>query len=189
VRGDPRRAYQDSGHGFRTNGACRGLVFEQCSFQNNGGYGVQLGGRDIDALAFLRCKITGNGLAAVIGPHSYSALELIDCAVCRNKTDQLPTAKPFAGAAPTADFVLPAEIHAGQPAVFRCTSHAAAGTITERLWDFGDGIPEVTAEPTHTFDRPGSYRVTLIMWDGQDRGGRAEKMVQVLPSKRHPQRH
>ena len=28
VRGDPRAAYKDSGHGFRTNGSCRGLVLE-----------------------------------------------------------------------------------------------------------------------------------------------------------------
>jgi hypothetical protein len=178
VRGDPRAAYKDSGHGFRTNGACRGLVFEQCSFQNNGGHGVQLGGRDIDALTFLRCKISGNRLAAVTGPHAYSFLQLTDCTVQGNKSDQLPAAKPFAAPAPTSDFVLPAEILAGQPAVFHCTSHAAAGKISQRLWDFGHGIPEVTAEPKHTFDRPGVYRVTLIVWDAAGQGGRAEKMVQ-----------
>jgi hypothetical protein len=108
-------------------------------------------------------------------------LEFTGCTAQRNKSDRLPAAKPFAGPAPVVDFVLPAEIHAGQPAVFRCASHAAAGKISERLWDFGHGIPEVTAEPKHTFDRPGSYRVTLIVWDGQDRGGRVEKAVRVLP--------
>ena len=56
VRGDPRAPYpKDSGHGFRTNGNCRRLVFEDCTFRNNGGYGVQFGGRDVDALDFLRC--------------------------------------------------------------------------------------------------------------------------------------
>ena len=66
VRGHAKAAYpQDSGHGFRTNGACRGLVFEDCRFRNNGGYGVQLGGRGVDALDFFRSAITGNGLAAV----------------------------------------------------------------------------------------------------------------------------
>jgi hypothetical protein len=181
IRGDPRAHYKDSGHGFRTNGNCHGFVFEECVFADNGGYGVQLGGRDVDALTLLRCKITANGLGAVVGPHAYSALQMIDCTVQGNKSDQLPAAKPFAGAAPTADFVLPTEIRAGQPTVFRCTSHAAAGKIGERLWDFGDGIPEVTAEPKHAFDRPGSYRVTLIVWDDAGRGGRAEKTVRVLP--------
>jgi hypothetical protein len=82
--------------------------------------------------------------------------------------------------APTSDFILPAEIHAGQPAVFRCISHTATGKITEWLWDFGDGIPEMAAEPRHTFDRPGSYRGTLIVWDAIGLGGRAAKTVRVL---------
>ena len=181
MRGDPRAAYKDSGHGFRTNGACRGLAFEQCSFQNNAGHGIQLGGRDVDGLDFFRCAIAGNALGAVTGPHAYNALQLVDCTVQGNKSDQLPAAKPFAQPAPTADFAPPAEIRAGQPAVFRNTSHAASGGISEQLWDFGDGIPEVTAEARHTFGRPGAYRVTLIAWDNQDRGGRAERTVQVLP--------
>ena len=43
VRGDAKARYPgDSGHGFRTNGACRGLVFEDCIFRGNGGYGVQV---------------------------------------------------------------------------------------------------------------------------------------------------
>ena len=55
-----------------------------------------------------------------------------------------------------------------------------AEKINERLWDFGDGIPEVAAEPQHTLDRSGSYRVTLIVWDAAGRGGRVEETVQVL---------
>ena len=162
VRGDPRTPYKDSGHGFRTNGACRGLVFEHCSFQNNGGDGLQLGGRDVDALDFVRSAITGNSLAAVVGPHAYSALQLSDCTVQGNKSDQLPAAKPFASAAPTADFVLPAEIHAGQPAVFRSTSRATSGRISEQLWDFGDGIPEVTAMATIGHDEDHNHDTSSL---------------------------
>jgi PKD repeat protein len=105
------------------------------------------------------------------------------------KSDRLSEAKPFAGAAPTADFVPPADIHAGQPAVVRCTSHAVAGKTSQWLWDFGDGIPEVTAQSQHMFDKPGNYRVTLIVLNKRGRGGRAEKMAQVLPSNRPPLRH
>ena len=69
VRGHAKALYpQDSGHGFRTNGSCRGLVFEDCLFRGNGGYGVQLGGGDVDALDFLRATIAGSGQAAVAGP-------------------------------------------------------------------------------------------------------------------------
>ena len=96
VRGHAKAAYpQDSGHGFRTNGACRGLVFEDCSFRNNGGYGVQLGGQGVDALDFFRSAITGNRLAAVSGPSQYTALVFRDCKVEGNQDNRLPPAKPF----------------------------------------------------------------------------------------------
>lgn len=183
VRGDPHARYpRDSGHGFRTNGGCQGLVFEDCAFRSNGGYGVQLGGRDVDGLTFLRCAIKGNGLAAVTGPSAYTALEFRDCQVEGNGSDRLPEAKAFPGAAPVADFRVPAAVRAGKPAQFRCTSRAASGAIVERLWDFGHGIPETASAPMHTFDRPGKYRVTLIVWDGASRGARAEKTVEVLPA-------
>ena len=184
TRGDQRVGYpKDSGYGFRTNGHCRGLVFEDCVFADNGGYGVQLGGPDVDALTFLRCKITGNGMAAVIGPKQYSGLEFLGCTVQGNRSDRLPEARPFGGPAPKADFVVPGEIRVGQPASFRCASSAAVGQITDRLWDFGHGIPEVLAEVKHTFDRPGAHRATLIVWDAAGRGSRLEKMVHVLPSR------
>ncbi|MHB1035725.1 MAG: right-handed parallel beta-helix repeat-containing protein [Pirellulales bacterium] len=183
IRGHAKAIYPgDSGHGFRTNGACRGLVFEDCAFRNNGGYGVQLGGANVDCLDFLRSAITGNAQAAVVGPGKYTALEFNECKVERNKSDQLPAAKPFLGLAPVVDFRSPESIRAAQPAAFQCTSRAS-GDIADRLWDFGEGIPEVTAQPKHTFAQPGKYRVTLIVWDKNGRGGRAEKMVEVLRAK------
>ena len=180
VRGHPKARYpQDSGHGFRTNGACRGLVFEECLFRANGGYGVQLGGRDVDALDFLRSTVAGSGLAAVSGPAQYTALEFHDCKVEGNQGDRLPAARPFPGPPPVADFRLPESIRAGTAVQFQCRSHASGG-IDERLWDFGDGIPEVTARPRHTFAKPGKYRVTLVVWDKAGRGRRVEKTVEVL---------
>lgn len=184
VRGHPQARYpQDSGHGFRTNGACRGLVFEDCVFRNNGGYGVQLGGGDVDFLDFLRAAITGNGQAAVAGPSQYTALEFTGCRVEGNKDDRLPAARPFPGPPPVADFRLPAPIRAGEPAQFQCNSRAADGGIVARLWDFNDGIPEMTDRPQHTFAQPGKYRVTLVVWDKSGRGARAERIIQVLPRK------
>ena len=184
VRGHAKARYpQDSGHGFRTNGACRGLAFEDCAFRNNGGYGLQLGGKDVDAIRLVRSTIAGNGLAAVVGPAKYTALEFVECKVQGNKPDQLPPAKPFPGEPPTAALRAPETVRAGQPAAFQCLSTAPAGKIVERLWDFGHGIPEAAAAPRHTFERPGKYRVTLIVWDDAGRGSRADKIVDVLPGK------
>jgi PKD domain/Pectate lyase superfamily protein len=182
VRGDSRATYpQDSGHGFRTNGACRQMVWEDCAFRNNGGYGVQFGGRDVDEISLVRCAISGNQQVAVTGPSQYTALDFVDCQVQGNKSDQLPAVKPFAGPPPVADFRVPELVRAGQSVRFQCTSRAVQGTLAERLWDFSDGIPEVTDEPQHSFDQAGKYRVTLVVWDSAGRGGRAERTIEVLP--------
>ncbi len=165
VRGDPRAMYpNDSGNGFRTNGECRDLVFEECSIAKNGGCGVQLGGPNVDRLSFLRSAITGNAQAAVTRPDRYTALEFKDCTVRDNGNNRLPESKAFPHAPPAADFRFPEIVRAGEAAQFRCDSRAAMGEIAERLWDFGHGIPALTAAPEHTFERPGKYRVTLIVW-------------------------
>ena len=188
VRGDPRARYpQDSGHGFRTNGSCRGLAFERCAFRKNGGSGLQLGGADVDAIRLTRCAITDNKQAAVVGPSQYQALEFAGCQVSGNQDDRLPQTRPFPGPPPVADFQLPDVIRAGEPAHFECRSRATAGTgagaIVERLWDFGEGLPEMSAQPQHTFGQPGIYRVTLIVWDRTDQGSRVEKTIHVVPGK------
>jgi PKD repeat protein len=78
---------------------------------------------------------------------------------------------------------MPQVIRAGEVAQFECASKAGAGEIVEWLWDFNHGIPEVALNPRHTFDRPGKYRVTLIVWDAAGRGARSEKTIEVLPAK------
>ena len=180
------------------------MVFEDCTFRGNGGYGVQLGGRDVDRLTFLRSAITGNRLAAVTGPGEYTALQFIQCKVEGNGSNQLPEGKPAggtggppvpiestgkmpvppAGSSPAADFRMPEVVRAGEAAQFQCISRVSSGDpssagIVERLWDFGDGIPEVTQSPKHVFGQPGKYRVTLIVWDAAGRGGRSERWVEV----------
>lgn len=77
---------------------------------------------------------------------------------------------------------MPETIRAGTPARFECVSKAGAGEIVERLWDFNDGIAEVAPNPEHRFDRPGKYRVTLVVWDSAGRGARTEQTIEVRPA-------
>lgn len=39
------------------------------------------------------------------------------------------------------------------------------GSVREYLWDFGDGTVATGARATHTYEKPGSYRVTLTVQD------------------------
>ncbi|NOZ20497.1 MAG: PKD domain-containing protein [Planctomycetes bacterium] len=157
------------------------LVFEECDFSDNGKCGLQLGGPNVDQLSFVRCTIRNNKYAAVVGPRDYTALEWVDCTVEGNGKNDLPPAKPFPNPPPTASFDAPAEAQVGRPVTFVSTSRAARGKIAAVMWDFGDGIPVIEPCANHTYSKPGEYRVTLLAWDEQGRGARAEKVVRVAP--------
>ncbi|MBI2298662.1 MAG: right-handed parallel beta-helix repeat-containing protein [Armatimonadetes bacterium] len=180
VSGRAKMIYpQDGAHGLRTNGNCQGMVFEECEFDGNSRWGLQLGGGQIDQLDFRRCRIRNNQGAAVVGPGDATAHEWTDCTVEGNARNELPAAKPFAHAAPTAAWDGPVEAAAGRAVDFRSTAAAAAGKLVSWLWDFGDGPPESRAEVGHTFAQPGDYVVTLVVWDDSGRGARASRTLRV----------
>ena len=171
----------DEGNGFRTNGNVRHLVFEECKFSDNGKLGLQLGGPNVDSLCFVRCEIKNNKQGAVSGPHDYSHLEWVDCCVEGNGRDTLPPAKPFPTPPPTASFTVVASARVGNPVTFVSTAKVARGRIAAVMWDFGDGIPVIEPQASHTYNKPGDYRVTLLVWDEEGRGARKEKLVHVAP--------
>jgi hypothetical protein len=53
---------------------------------------------------------------------------------------------------------------------------------TQVLWDFDDGIPAQETEAQHIFSKPGTYRITLIVWDSANRAGRADMLVNITKS-------
>lgn len=44
----------------------------------------------------------------------------------------------------------------------------SVGTITSRVWSFGDGTSDTVQNPVHTFTTPGTYKVILTISDGVD---------------------
>lgn len=47
-------------------------------------------------------------------------------------------------------------------------SDCSAGRVATYLWDFGDGSQSEEPSPSHVFQRPGAYTVTLTIRDGQN---------------------
>jgi len=127
----------------------------------------------------VRCVIKDNGGAAVAGRDDCAALEFADCVIAGNGDDRLPRASGFPEPPPQASFDAPATVKAGELVRFASTSRASRGRITSVLWDFGDGCPAELTPIRHTYGRPGVYRVTLVVWDSQGRGARAERQVRV----------
>lgn len=168
------------GHGFRINGDMHHSVLDQCEIANNGRYGLQLGGNNVDFLSFLRCAIKDNKGAAVADLHDYTAVEFVNCVVTGNGSNNLPPNKPFPTPAPQATLQGPEQVKAGQRAEFVCESEAAKDPKAVVMWDLGDGLPMRGNRVRYTYLTPGKYLVAMILWDANGRGVRREKLVTVL---------
>ena len=64
---------------------------------------------------------------------------------------------------PKAGFTLPTASQAGSAAAFVNTSQNA----TRYVWRFGDGTTDATPNPSHTYNRAGTYGVTLLAYNAQ----------------------
>lgn len=64
-------------------------------------------------------------------------------------------------AQPLAAFTAPAEVCFGTPVNFTDQSTAAASSITEWTWDFGDATTSTLQNPVKNYSAPGTYTVTL----------------------------
>jgi parallel beta-helix repeat protein len=184
VRGDSRATYPEaSGHGFRFNGMTRHLMFEECAFRDNDGFGIQTCGEGVDALNFVRCSFNDNREGVAVGFEPHQRVDFRDCLIRDGGRSGIPPTAALTTALPTADFECPENPRVGQPIPFTCLSQPGTGMIVERLWDFQHGVAETEPRPQHTFDASGDYRVTLIVWDRGGQGARREKTIQVLPDR------
>jgi PKD repeat protein len=58
------------------------------------------------------------------------------------------------------------------------------GTIVSYAWDFGDGITSALPNPSHTYETPGTYNVSLTVTDNDGATGVAGAQVTIHPSVR-----
>ena len=155
VRGDAKARYpQDSGHGFRTNGACRGLVFEDCVFRDNGGYGVQLGGsgrRSPWTSSARRSPATDRPPSA--GPRSTRRWSSATARSRATRTTgcRRPSPSPARRRLPTS--VVPESIRAGEPVAVpmqlaRGGRHRRAALGLRRRHSGSDGPSRSTRSPS-----------------------------------------
>jgi len=149
----------DEGHGFRINGHCQHVTFESCRFLDNGRAGVQIVGQDVKSLQFVQCRFDGNGDGAFKGLQE----------------DMLADQEPSLDVS----FQCPSETTVGREVQFLPVGEWTRQPRAGLLWDLGDGPARGEEAPCHTYERPGSYTVALIVWDRKGYPSRAERRVVV----------
>jgi PKD repeat protein len=83
--------------------------------------------------------------------------------------------------APDAEFSFtPDEAQIDEVVTFTDQSTDADGTIVSWEWDFGDGSTSTDQNPTHSYSEPGSYTVTLIVFDEQGDSDGVTKTIVVV---------
>jgi len=83
------------------------------------------------------------------------------------------------GEPPVADIAVPSNMSANQTIVFDASgSFDEDGVIVSYLWDFGDGKTGNGVTPSHVYERPGVYTVTLVVTDNN--GNTYSKSILVI---------
>lgn len=201
---EPVVSYQNlAGTAIRIDGNTADMTFEECKF-SGGREGIGFCGRPgLDRFYFTGCEIKDNWRAANHPSGMYSgetistywdstnqkgftAFETNNMTVSGNeRTNSLPANIPFDNALPTAGFTASGN-EVGKAVTFVSTSTDSDGAIASYLWDFGDGLPETGANPTHTYTAPGEYPVTLVVWDDSGRAARYTKTLSITEKEELP---
>lgn len=180
-RGHPSARYPGhDGHAIRFNNHAAHIVFDSNRITDNAGLGIQVtSGKDVNHLCFVNNVITGNRMGS-INHYPGDAVLWENNLVSGNRTDTELETTGFTGEPPVASFSAPIAALVGEPVQFRNTSTAKVDEIDHVLWDFGAGIPSSEMNPSCTYQRPGVYRVSLVVWNKQGRGALAtDHMIRV----------
>jgi PKD repeat protein len=112
-------------------------------------------------------------------------LTIVDNDGCTNTTHQTVIVQNLP---PTAYYTYsPSIITAGQEVSFSDdSSHPQGHTLTSWSWHFGDGSTSTERNPTHKYENPGSYTVTLTVRDDEEMEGTHSTTIDVEPEQIQP---
>lgn len=101
----------------------------------------------------------------------------------RYRDDDGYTVRETPGPPPVANFTVdPDEPEVGEEIRFTDRSTDPNDTVESRNWTFGDGNRSTGEAPTHVYDEPGYYRVTLVVTDAEGNRNATQEVLQVQPA-------
>jgi PKD repeat protein len=120
---------------------------------------------------------------AVSGAHNTAAGEATRMVIVRP-----PSPSPEAGA-PAASFSFtPSPALVGHAVRFNASDSSdpdTHATISNYLWNFGDGHTQTGADPTHVYAEPGAHTVELVVADTRGASGRTTRTIRVEDQTNH----
>ena len=169
----------DAGSAFRINTDCTNITLEANIIQSNASYAIQFE-EPLQRLTFVGNTITGNNAVENNTAPGTTDLLWSNNTVSNNKNNVAPVSRGFTSdQMPVAAFTAPGFVLVGQPVAFTNTSTAPGSAIANTLWDLGEGLPLTVTNPVFTYATPGTYRVSLLVWNTQGRCARAQGFVSV----------
>ena len=173
-----------AGPGVRLLGGVYDVSFYDNTIVDNDAAGLMLGdvaaggaAGEVDRLYVTGNRINGNAGPAIVvhfgvAPDENAAwpgdvLAFADNAHAGNAGDRGFAATPGAPARPDLGGHADRRVLVGETVQFVLAADLAEGGHV--LWDFGDGLPTAGRAVAHAYDRPGTYRVTVALWDESGR--------------------
>ena len=178
--GNPNAIYPfDEGDAFRMNGTCTNITLEANIIQSSASAAIEFL-QPLVRLSFVGNTITSNNAVENSNPTGTTDLLWTNNTVSNNKNNVAPVSRGFTSdQMPVAAFTAPGFVLVGQPVAFTNTSTAPGSAIANTLWDLGEGLPLTVTNPVFTYATPGTYRVSLLVWNTQGRCARAQGFVSV----------
>jgi len=179
----------DEGNAFRMDAHCTNITLEANLIQSNATDAIEFL-EPLASLSFFSNTITGNGYVENIVPTGTTNLLWTNNFVSNNHSNTVPASVGFTTSQlPVAAFAAPGSVSVGQAVTFTNLSSTPGSAIANLLWDLGAGIPSSVTNPVYTYTRPGTYRVSLVVWNTQGRAARTEGFINVSvpsPGLSHP---
>ncbi len=185
------------GVGMYLNGA-DSITFDSCKFDGHERQGVRVkpstadsdGPPDVDHIRFVNSSITNSGKAFVFWDtqpisqyRNYKAFEAENFTVTKNEDNTIPVEKSSDNKAPIAIINAPSTGVVGEHLQFSSASNDPDGSIKAVLWDFDAGIPQISFRPVYAYNKAGTYRITLVVWDNEGNASRVEKTIKITDDK------
>lgn len=181
-RGHPSARYPgQDGHAIRFNGYTKHVVFDSNRITDNAGLAIQMtSAKGVNHISFIDNVITNNAMGSYNRYPDTAVIWEGNLVSGNGNNDRVLRTKGFTGKPPIASFSCPTTAQVGEPVRFSNSSTAPGSAIGHVLWDFDAGVPCTDMNPSYVYQRPGAYRVSLVVWNTDGWGGRpAEKTILV----------